>query len=383
MYILFNFIKIYFTKINLRECINDLELDALEIKSINTNLDFNELLEVFSSIRNNRPSLLVSMLFLRRLLPNILNIITEALDIPTNIYFYENETLFDNGIKISNIELKEDEGIKIVEQYLFSLKQVLWEFSLNGKQFSTYFKDMKEKGQDNFTRNRNYLFYNFGLDKIKRTRADKNESFRILNYAYKKMFYKIKIDYNWNFHFFELLFHCFYLTFIDCSNNLYYKKNQNQDYFSLLKYVNDFLDYYENYDYYLNFINEEGANMNISKLISRNYFDNFNYKKFNQKYNLRNKLIKEQKYDYMTRKGPKIINISKVDPKCFFIIDNSYYDNEIKIMLNNRKNNNNNLFSNNYDSINSSLKRFIFEGYDEKKNSSIEEYYNDLLRFFP
>jgi hypothetical protein len=126
--------------------------------------------------------------------------------------------------------------------------------------------------------------------------------------------------------------------------------------------------------------------MNISRLIESNHYKKkFNYYQFNEKYELREELIKESKFDYMTKKGAIEIKISKDDSKNNLISDDSFdgkNNNEMKIMLCNR-NNNNSLFSNNYDSINSSLKRFIFEGYDEKKNSSIEEYYNDLLKIFP
>ena len=384
MYILLNFIKIHFTKVNLNKYKNDLIFNELEITSNNFNLDFNELLNIFRCIQDNRPSLLVSMLFLRRILPYILYIISEGAGIETMIYFSQNETIFVNGIKLLDIVLERNQGEKLVNEYLKSLKQVLWEFSLNGKQFSTFFKDIKFGKKENFVNNRNDLFYDFGINKINRVKAKYEESFNILNYAYEKMFYKIRIDYNWNFHFFELLFHCFYLTFADCSNKLNYSNKNNQYPPPFIRSINDFLDYYEYYDYYLNFINQEGAYMNISRLINTNYYKNFNYVKFKEKFRLRSQLIQSSKYDYMSKKGIDKINISSTTSRNFLILDNHYNENsnEINIVFN-HKNKNDSLFSNNYENINNSLKRFIFEGYDDKKNTSTDEYYNDLMNYLP
>ena len=149
------------------------------------------------------------MLFLRRFLPYILNIISKKAGIEPNIYLYNNETLFVNGVKLLKIELNEDEEFILIEEYLKSLKQLLWNFSLNGKYFSTFFKNIKIKKPENFVKNRNYVFYHFGLEKINRIKANYDKGFEILNYSYERQSYKIQIDYNWNFHFFELLFHCF------------------------------------------------------------------------------------------------------------------------------------------------------------------------------
>ena len=290
IYILFNFIKIYFTKVNLDKYKNDLAFKELKISSNNINLDFSELLNIFRCIQENRPSLIVSMLFLRRLLPNILYYISEGTGIKTMIYFYENETLFDNGTKLLNIKLEKKQDEKIIDEYIKSLKQVLCDFSLNGKKFSPYFKDIKFRKGENFIENRNHLFYDFGINKINNKNAEYEESIEILKCGYTKNIYNVQIDYNWNFQFFEFLFHCFYLTFAECSNSLKNINNINKGNSSKLSFeisINDFLDYYELNDYYLNFINKEGANMNISRLIKINYDDNFNYKLFNDKYILR------------------------------------------------------------------------------------------------
>ena len=136
--------------------------------------------------------------------------------IEANIYFYSNETLFDNGIKLLKMELDGDKEFILIEEYLNSLKQLLWNFSLNGKRFSNF--EMKKP--ENLVESRNNVYYNYGLGKINRIKANYDKSFEILNYGYERQLYKIRIDYNWNFHFFELLFHCFYLNFADCLNML-------------------------------------------------------------------------------------------------------------------------------------------------------------------
>ena len=270
MYILFNFMKIYFPKINFRKYKNNLIFEKLEIRSDNIELNFNELSEIFNCIQNYKPSLIVSMLFLRRFLPYILYIISKRTGIEPNIYYFANETIFDNGVKILKLDLDKEQEINLVREYVEILKKLLWQFSLNGKKFSTFFKDINIKRNQNFVKNRNYIFYNFGIQRINRIKANYEESFDILNYAYEKLSYKIQIDYNWNFHFFELLFQCFYLNFIDCSIklNIFNKEGKKSNPFTY--YLNNFLDYYEYYDYYLNFINQEGAFMNISRLINSN-----------------------------------------------------------------------------------------------------------------
>ena len=88
IYILFNFIKIYFTGYNLNQYKEYLSFDKLDINSKNIEINYDELIEIFKCIKKNRPSMLVSMLFLRRLLPNILEIISERTGIETNIFFF-------------------------------------------------------------------------------------------------------------------------------------------------------------------------------------------------------------------------------------------------------------------------------------------------------
>ena len=381
IYILFNFIKIYFTGYNLNQYEEYLSFDKLDINSKNIEINYNELLKIFNCIKKNKPSILVSMLFLRRLLPNILEIISKKTGIETNIFSFENETLFDNGIKL--LKLESDEINKnIVNEYLQSLKHIQSEFSLNGKKFSTYFKDIKLKYHQTFVDYRNYDFYDFGLKKISRTKANYNDSFGILDYGYNRSVNKIQVDYNWNFHFYEILFHCFYLTFADCLNKLTIE-DKSFEYGDLEGYLNDYLNYYEYTDYYLNFINQDGAYMNISRLIMQ-YFpkDFFDYEQFNEKYELRKKCIDSSEYDYISKKNKLQLKIISTKSSSF-LLEN---DNEVinnKIIIFNNKIKSNSIFLYNYNNINSSLRRFLFEGYEEKGNNYNEEYYNDLINIFP
>ena len=47
-----------------------------------------------------------------------------------------------------------------------------------------------------------------------------------------------------------------------------------------------------------------------------------------------------------------------------------------------KKDESNSLFLNNMNDINYYLKRFLFDGYDDKKNNSTEDYYRDLLKMY-
>ena len=226
----------------------------------------------------------------------------------------------------------------------------------------------------------NYVFYNQAKKEINNINANYQKSFDILNYAYNKKYYKIKIDYNWNFHFYELLFHCFYLTFLDFSIQFNNQINDNKS--SISNSVDEFLEYYEMNDYYLNFINKDGAMINISKNIVMNSYDNnFNYKKFDEKHNLRNKLIQLCKYEYMSKKGKREIELGKVSNRNYLLLeDNDIIENdddkEINIIFKNY-NKKNNVFSNNYNDFNKNMKRFLFDGYKDNQNLK-EDYYDDL-----
>ena len=352
IYILFNFIKIYFSKINLNQYKNNLIFENLEIynnKNNNLDINYSELLDIFEVIQKNKYCLIVSILFLRRLLPYILYIISNLSKIETNIYFFDNESIFDNGIKILKIKLYDEKVKTIVSEYLKCLKQIMSIFSLNGKKYSTFFKNIKVPKHINFVNNMNYVFYNKAKKEINNINANYQKSFDILNHAYNKMYYKIKIDYNWNFHFYELLFHCFYLTFLDFSIQFNNQINDNKN--SISNSVDEFLEYYEMNDYYLNFINKDGAMINISKNIVMNSYDNnINYKKFDEKHNLRNKLIQLCKYEYMSKKGKREIELGKVSNRNYLLLeDKDIFDNdddkEINIIFKNY-NKKNNLFSN-------------------------------------
>ena len=196
-----------------------------------------------------------------------------------------------------------------------------------------------------------------------------------MNYAFEKNYKLIKINYNWYFHFYEMLFNSFYLTFIDCARQLDQKD-------SLSKNINYFLNFYEYNDYYLNFIDLDGALMNRSRLININFHgEKFDYEKFNEKYKLRTKLLDKCIYGYMTKNGIKEIKLSKHNYNDFLLKG----ENESPIykdIIFDKKDKSNSLFLNNMNDINYYLKRFLFDGYDDKKNSSIEDYYRDLLKIY-
>ena len=250
MYILFNFIQIYFPKYDFKQYKNDLFLEVLNIKKIG--IDYNEILEIFSCIQHQKPSLLISILFLRLLLPYILNIISNIRNIDINIYSLKSEQIFNNKVKFLELDFEEEEEseekeLTIIKEYLNCIKGLLWFFSLNGKYYSNYLEEIKYYRQKNFVEYRNETFYKYGINKINREKTKYKESLDILEYAFEKNYKLIKINYNWYFHFYEILFNCFYLTFIDCANKLEAEDN-------LSNIINYFLNFYEEYDYYLNFI---------------------------------------------------------------------------------------------------------------------------------
>ena len=359
--------KLYFVKFDFSQYQNKLNLNNSEIYSKSIEPNYNELMKIFEYIQKNESSLIVSLLFLRRFLPYILQFISEIIKKEVDIYFYIYETIFDAGLKPFKLNLDIDHKVELLRNYLDSLKQLLNYFTLNGDKFSHIFKDY-ELDPKNIIENTNNLFYN---ETIKKMMANINDDYeKILRGDYDINKNKIFIDYNWNFHLFELLFHCFYLTFADCLNEI---DIQND----LYEIINDFLDYYECNDYYFNFINQQGANFNISRIIEKNVNDEFNYKSFNEKFILRKELIKASKYDYITKEIIKEIIFEKIKSRNFFLMQNGDYNNSKIFVINKQCDS---LFSKN---SNYQFNRFMFEEYDSTKSTSIDDYFRDLINLFP
>ena len=130
--------------------------------------------------------------------------------INTNIYYSKNEQLFNNKVKSLKLDLEEDENDKkelnIIEEYLKCIKEVLWNFSLEGKYYSTYFKNIKYYQKRNFLEYRNEIMYKFGINKINNNKTKFRESLETLNFSFDIKYKSIQIDYNWYFHFYEILF---------------------------------------------------------------------------------------------------------------------------------------------------------------------------------
>ena len=380
MYLLSSFIKIYFSKINLKKFRDNLIYTNLNISNENIDIDYNNLLDIFDKIKSNH-SLLISILLLRILLPYILNIISKITEIDTKIYHFSNEAIFDNGVEIFNLKLNNESSVILVTEYLECLKKLLKIFSLDWTKYSTFFKNRKKIKNKNFVNIQNYNFYNYGINKINIDNPNVKKSIEELKYAYRKKYYKIKIDYNWNFHFFELLFHSFYLTFADFSNKYFKKYNEkkfaNGD--SFYSVAQNYLNYYEQNDYYLNFINENGAKINIIREINKKIYKDFKYGRFNKKFKLREELIGQSNYDYMTKEGIQKIPLNDTSYKSYVVNYNNDIDSnkkeEINLVFDDRYRNNN-IFVNNYNKLNISLQRFLFNEYNDDINSK-ENYYND------
>ena len=370
IFILFNFMKLYFVKFNFSQYQNKLNLNNSENYSKSIEPNYNELMKIFEYIQKNDSSPIVSLLFLRRFLPYILQFISEIITKEVDIYFYIYETIFDDGLKPLKLNLDIEHKVELLRNYLDSLKQLLIYFTLNGDKFSNIFKDYKFD-QENITENTNNLFYNETINKMMTTNNDNYEEInQKLRDDYDINKNKIFIDYNWNFHLFELLFHCFYLTFADCINEIDIKND-------LYEIINDFLDYYECNDYYFNFINQQGAYFNISRIIKKNFNDQFDYKSFDEKFILRKELIKASKYDYITKEIKREINFEKIKPRNFFLMQNCDYDNRNIFVINKQCDS---LFSKN---SNYQFNRFMFEEYDSTKSTSIDDYFRDLINLFP
>ena len=122
--------------------------------------------------------------------------------------------------------------------------------------------------------------------------------------------------------------------------------------------------------------------MNRSRLINKIYHgEEFYYEKFKEKYNLREKLLDKCVNGYMTNKGIKEIKLLKHHSDDFLLKGENESQIKKEIIFDN-KDENNNLFLNNINDIDYYMKRFLFDRYDDKKNSSTEDYYKDLLKIY-
>ena len=297
MYILFNFIKIYFPNISINQGIKNLNLTNLEINSKNFNLNYDDLIECFNIIQRNSISLLVCILFLRALLPFILDIISQFVNVNLYIFYFDKERFFDSYTNSLNMDLNNEKKEIILDKYFKCLSKIICKFSLGYENYSNIMKKDTSKKLD-AVRYMNGKIYGYSLNNIDIKKTKFNQS--ILGKAYNKNYNQLKIDYNWSFHFFEIIFHCFYLNFIDCLNLLYEKGMINSN---VYYYISNFLDNYEINDYYFNFINIDGAYLNISRLLKYQlYKKKFNYEMFKEKYFVRTKLLKEPTYDYISKK---------------------------------------------------------------------------------
>ena len=81
----------------------------------------------------------------------------------------------------------------------------------------------------------------------------------------------------------------------------------------------------------------------------------------------------------MTKKGIKKIKLLKCNSDYFLYEEKKEKQTNPDIIFNNMDESNS-LFLNNYNDINYDLKRFLFDGYNDKKNSSIDDYYRDLFK---
>ena len=148
------------------------------------------------------------------------------------------------------------------------------------------------------------------------------------------------------------------------------------------------MDNYEKNDYYFNFINKDGAYLNISRILQSRLYEQlykeklisekFKYAKFKEKYFVRKKLLKEHKYDYISK-----IYEYKID---ILTRENNYSSNEIKnfkkeVYLDIKSQLS--IFKNSYNNCSAYLRRFFFDGYEENKISINDEYYySDLSKIY-
>ena len=424
LFVLFNFIKINFPNISSNNGNNNINFMNLKIESNSFDIDYDDLKKALFIIKTKPISLLNSILFLRALLPFILNIISDIEKIDLYLFYFEKEKIFNNYKNIIKFNLKNDEKELLIREYFRCLNAIITEYSLDLDKYSKGIK--KENDYENVITYMNINIYEPIIEKFNNEKEvrkkerekgkgeenveekDKNKEkekeniakkekeiiSKLLTNAYYKNKTQLKINYNWSFHFIEIIFYCFYLNFVHCQNYLYSYSSRISDIYDI---ISKYLDNYEKKDYYFNFINEEGAKLNIARIIKNGLYNNIkknndnnnsnniinidinNIKKINQDYfkqkiSIRRKLLKEHKYNLISKNELKKINIFKKP--------NNYNEEETKneyhVIIDNS--NNLSLFKNNYNVISESLKRFLFDGYNEYKSSTIDEIYSDLTK---
>ena len=146
LYILFYFIKIYFQNASLNQCIKMLNLTNLEINSKNFNLNYDDLIECFNKIQRNNISLLVCILFLRALLPFILNIISDITNVYSYIFYFHKESFFNSDTSPLNMDLDGEEKEIILDKYFKCLSKIMRNFSFGWKNYSNA---MEKKASEN------------------------------------------------------------------------------------------------------------------------------------------------------------------------------------------------------------------------------------------
>ena len=196
----------------------------------------------------------------------------------------------------------------MLDKYFKCLNKIIRDFSFGWEDYSNRMKNNTSYSQ-NAVNYMNRKLYGYCLKNLDMKQIKYKFYQNILQKAYNKNYWQLKLDYNWSFHFFEIIFHCFYLNFIDCLNILYEEglKDSNA-YF----YISNFLDNYEKNDYYFNFINKDGAYLYISKFLkSQLYKKKFEYEKFKEKYSVREKLLNQLQYNYISKEDDYKIDILK------------------------------------------------------------------------
>ena len=76
----------------------------------------------------------------------------------------------------------------------------------------------------------------------------------------------------------------------------------------------------------------------------------------------------------MTKEGIQKIELNNISYQCYLVKGKE----EINLIFDDRYRNNN-IFVNDYDKLDLSIQRFLFNGYNDD-NISKDEYYNDLLK---
>ena len=380
MFVLFNFIKIYFPNIVLNKTNESyINFINLNIKLNSFDVNYDDMMSALKIINRNSISNLISILFLRALLPYILYIISEIENVDIDLFYFDKEKFFSSYKSIIKFKLIKKENELLIKDYLRCLNEIINDYSSDLSFFSEEIK-IEDNNNDDTISYMNKKIYNQEIEKIKEYNEKSN--YKILLNTYYENREQLKINYNWSFHFFEIIFYCFYLNFAHCEILLYEngKKNSN-----IYKEIRRYLDIYEKNDYYFNFINEEGAKLNITRIIQRNLNKELNQELnkelnsdyFRQKISVRRKLLKEHKYNLISEKKERQINIFKMQNNYGLEKENNQY-NEIILDISNDLG----LFQNSYYDLNDNLKRFFFDGYNENKNSTIDEFCNDLNKIY-